>query len=181
MKKADFIKLLLLAILILSLIAMAFSTDSIVFWINIVSFSSLFLLSAIQIFTLYRHFSDYWMVRSFFTAGQIIYCISYVALLLTYHQICLGKYFLMISCVFFLINFAFMLIYFKKFMIKDIKNIFYINIFLPSLVILFLSIIPWVMSDSEFYKTFNKNREHQTYEQFQQEDAPHSSDQIPLF
>ena len=182
MKTLDVLKIFFLSTLILSFVVLAIKYNDIFIWVNIVSFCALSLVSLIQTLKFYNPDNNrLGLFKYFIPITLIIHMVLFFALLLSFQQIGVWKYVLLVSSVFFLINFVFIFIFIKKFLVPEIKKFFLINILAPSLVIFFLGIIPFTMNNQNLYNKFNLNAHQKTYEQYISGEEQHNSDQIPSF
>lgn len=181
MKTLDILKIFFLLTLILSFVVLAIIHNDILIWVNIVSFCALSLVSLTQMFKLFNLDTKFWLFKYFIPITQFIQAISFVTLFLSFQQIGVWKYILVVSSVFFLINFVFIFIFIRKFLAAELKKLFLINILAPSLVIFFLGVIPFVVNNQELYYKFNRDSHQKTYEQYINGEKQHNSDQIPSF
>jgi hypothetical protein len=181
MKSLDILKIFFLLTLILSFVVLTIIYNYTLIWVNIVSFCSLSLVSLIQIFTFYKPENKFWVFKHFIPITQFIQGISFIALCLSFQQIGVWKYILVVSSVFFLINFVFIFIFFKKFLVPELKKLFLIHILAPCLVIFFLGIIPFAVNNQDLYNKFNLQSHQKTYEQYISGEKPYNTDQIPSF
>ncbi|HOY33429.1 MAG TPA: hypothetical protein PKW80_16235 [Bacteroidales bacterium] len=175
------LKIIFLSLLVLSLVLMWFFVNNVITWISIIAFVVLSLLSVIQLFLISVRGSDFHIFKYFIAIVLLIQSVCFIALLLGFQQIGTWKYFLIVAAVFFVITSLFIIVYLKKFIAPKIRKVFVVNILTPSLIILFLGLFLFTVSEPLIFKGFNRNRDHQSYEQYIGEEQQQNSDQIPTF
>ncbi|HNZ43244.1 MAG TPA: hypothetical protein PLI16_03865 [Bacteroidales bacterium] len=181
MKIFEKIKLTFLILLVVCLVGCVIFRTGTFCWISIISFIALSIVSLLQAALFFNIEYKFWLLKYFLAITLSIHSFCFVALMLSYQQIGDWKNILIVTNVFFWINFLFLLIFFKHFLEKEIKKIFLINILIPALVIFFLGVIPLVVPESELYDNFNRERNHQTYDEYIERNDNHNPDQILTF
>jgi len=149
--------------------------------INIAAFITLSFLSLVQVFIFARKAYFSGVIKYLVVIVPLIHSICFTSLLMSFQQIGSWRYMLVTSCIFFVINILLVLFFYKNLTVKSFRKVFYIDILAPGIIILFLGIIPFFMNDHDLFNTFNRMRDHQTYEQYLTGDEPNNSDQIPSF
>jgi len=181
MKTIEIIKITFLILLVVGLGGCVFFQTGVFCWTSIISFIALSIVSLLQIALFFNIEYKFWLLKYFVSITLSIHSFCFIALLLSYQQIGDWKNILIVTNVFFWINLLLLFIFFKHFLEKGIKKIFLLNILLPALVIFFLGILPLVVPEYKLYEKFNRERNHQTYDEYIDGNNYHNPDQFLTF
>ncbi len=166
MRTTAIVRVAFLFISLICLIIQVYECYPVLQTVIIVSFIILNILSVLQMIITHGRFKKYWFLHEFNAISLLLQGLCFIAFIFAYQEYEDWQYVLLGAFSLYLVLFALMIVYIKTLWVAKLRTYFVMNLLLPGLFIILYSLVPTLMTGKNYYETFNKQRYHKSWEQY---------------